>query len=229
MNNITRQNILKIVKDNYEDIAADFDATRQKPIWPVIAEVSKTIPADAKILDVGCGNGRLSQYLPSTAEYLGVDSSEALIAIAKKNFPDKSFAIANMLDLSTLPDDHYDIIFCIAAIHHVPSNELRVKTLIEMKKKLTPGGKIYLTAWNLWGIKKFRKLLIVSAFKKIIGLNKMDFGDIVFDWKNTDGQPRSKRYYHAFSSRELKHLARQGGLTIDKLDKDAYNFYTSLK
>lgn len=45
------------------------------------------LKADDKLLDLACGNGALSHlFFDSIAEYLGVDSSEYLISVAKKNF-----------------------------------------------------------------------------------------------------------------------------------------------
>jgi len=43
--------------------------------------------ADDTLLELACGNGSLSRFLfDSCAEYLGVDLSEYLISVAKKNF-----------------------------------------------------------------------------------------------------------------------------------------------
>ena len=53
----------------------------------------------------------------------------------------------------------------------------------------------------------------------------MDFGDVFWDWKAPSGEAVSKRYYHAFTKRELKKLARAAGLKIQKIYKDKYNYY----
>ena len=57
----------------------------------------------------------------------------------------------------------------------------------------------------------------------------MDFGDILFDWKNAKGEQISRRYYHAFSKNELKKLAIRAGFKIEKLYKDKYNYYLILE
>lgn len=47
------------------------------------------INQDDKLLDIACGNGALSHYLfDLCSTYLGVDLSEYLISVAKKNFED---------------------------------------------------------------------------------------------------------------------------------------------
>lgn len=66
----------------------------------MIVEAIKTglkIKPDDTLLDLACGNGALSHlFFDSCAEYLGVDFSEYLISIAKKNFerlPDIVFTV----------------------------------------------------------------------------------------------------------------------------------------
>jgi hypothetical protein len=53
----------------------------------------------------------------------------------------------------------------------------------------------------------------------------MDFGDIIFDWKNNDGEIAGKRYYHAFRKRELKKIIKKAGLKTRRIYKDKYNYY----
>lgn len=50
-------------------------------------QVALRLKSDDKLLDLACGNGALSRLLfDSIAEYQGVDFSEHLISVAKKNF-----------------------------------------------------------------------------------------------------------------------------------------------
>ncbi len=53
----------------------------------------------------------------------------------------------------------------------------------------------------------------------------MDFGDVVFPGFNA----KSKRYYHAFTKRSLKKIAKKADLKIEKIYKDKYNYYAILK
>lgn len=228
MNKETQQKLLNIVKNNYDEIAADFSQTREKKPWPAVVELASGVASNASILEVGCGNGRLVDSLPQNTSYFGTDSSAELIKIAQSKYPDKKFAVIDMLDLSSIPDHSFDYVFCIAAIHHLPGQSLQIQALEEMKKKLKPNGQIILTAWNLWQNKKFRKPLIKSAISTIFKLNNLEIGDLVFDWKSQDGQAISQRYYHAFTSRELKKLVTKANLKIIKQYQDNYNYYLTL-
>ena len=86
MKNDKQEQLLNIVKNNYEAIAADFDTTRKKALWPLLAEYASLVKSGESVLDVGCGNGRLaSAFINKDIEYLGIDNSENLIELAKKN------------------------------------------------------------------------------------------------------------------------------------------------
>ena len=61
MNKKTQKELLDIVKQNYEEIADQFSETRKKHLWPELIELTKNIKEGSSILDVGCGNGRLSK------------------------------------------------------------------------------------------------------------------------------------------------------------------------
>ncbi len=228
MDKQTENNLLKIVQRNYDEIADDFSETRKKVLWPEIAKLAGMVKNGDKVLDAGCGNGRL---LPAFAEkkisYLGVDGSEKLIEIAKKK--NAKFQVGDILKLDKLPEKNFDYVFCVAVLHHLPGKESRVRALEQMKNKLKPGGKIILTIWNLWARKRFRRLILKFFLLKLAGKNKMDAGDILFSWKNGKGAEASERYYHAFTENGLKKIVASAGLEMEKIYKDEYNYYTILR
>lgn len=229
MNQETQKKLLQIVKENYESIAEGFNETRKKAVWPELAKLcDKYLHAGDKVLDVGCGNGRLLDSIGERAiDYLGVDNSQNLIRLAQERYLQTGvrFEVQDVLDLNMVSDYNFDIVFSIAMIHHLPGEKLQIDALRQMKSKLRPGGKIILSAWNLWSHKKFRSLILKFHLLKFIGKNQMDFGDILFDWKNSQGEKVSKRYYHAFRLGELKKLAIKSGLKVIDVYRDKYNIY----
>ena len=74
----------------YDDIAKEFSATRAYP-WKELQVFIPYIKDNFKILDLGCGNGRLVKSLEQADKklnYLGVDFSTQLIEQAKNmNMP----------------------------------------------------------------------------------------------------------------------------------------------
>jgi SAM-dependent methyltransferase len=229
MDKQTQKELLEIVKRNYEEIADDFCETRKKKLWPELIKIAEIVKENKKILDIGCGNGRLVEaFNNKKIEYLGIDNSEELIKKAKELHRDCVFKIGNILNLGAIPEHDFDYIFCVAVLHHIPGSNQQIFAVKQLKNKLKPEGKIILVVWNLWTHKKFRKLIYKYFLLKLIKKNKMDFGDILFDWKNNQGEIVSQRYYHAFKARELKKIFKKAGLKIEKIYKDQYNYYAIL-
>ncbi len=233
MNKQIQKELLEIVKSNYEEIAGKYNETRKKhlmPLWGVLVDYCQKIKGGSAVLDVGCGNGRLIEaFDDKQIDYLGVDSSKELLEKAKENHPDKKFVYGDILELGNIPQINFDYVFSIAVLHHLPGRDLQVAALKQMKNKINSTGKIVITAWNMWSQKRFRKILFKYFLLKLLGKNKMDMGDILFDWKNNQGEAISKRYYHAFTKRELRKIVKKANLKIEKLDRDKYNYYLVLR
>lgn len=234
MNKKTQKEILNIVKKNYFEIADHYSETRKKELWPELNNLIKPIRAGEKILDVGCGSGKLLKGLENKKiSYVGVDNCKEILEKAKtinNNLEAKSkkFIEGDVLELSKISEINFDYVFCIAVLHHFPGKDLQIQALRQLKNKVKTDGEIIISAWNLWSQKKFIKLIFKFWLLKLIGKNKMDFGDILFDWKNSKGEITSKRYYHAFTKRQLRKIAKKAGLKIKKLYKDKYNYYLVL-
>jgi len=211
-------------------------------LWPELVKLTEEVKDGDKILDVGCGNGRLLRaFQGKNISYIGVDNSEKLISLAKRRscelrIANCEFRIFDILELSKLPQINFDYVFCVAVLQHIPGRDLRIAALKQLKNKVSDDGKIIISVWNLWNQKKFRKLIFKFWALKLIKKNNiageaggMDFGDILFDWKNSRGEAISKRYYHAFRMGELKDIIKKTGLKIEKIYKDKRNYYAVLK
>lgn len=226
-----QKKLLNIVKDGYEEIADDFSETRKKYLWPELLKLADVVKDGDSILDAGCGNGRLIEALKNKRiDYVGIDNGEKLTKLAREKYrflnyesriKNYEFLIGNILELDKLIDKKFDYVFCVAVLHHLPGEDLRLKALYNLKEKLADNGKIILTVWNLWEQKKFRKLIFKSALFKFLGKNNADLGDILFK----GFESKSERYYHAFTFCGLKSLFKKAGLNIIKLYKDKYNYY----
>ncbi len=228
MNKDKQNEILKIVKANYEEIAETFDETREKPIWPPLLEMLKGVGRGERVLDVGCGNGRILKALSEQgAEYIGVDQSRRLVDICRQKYPKSKFERLDIASLGDLSEYDFDWVFCVAVLHHLPGFDLRLQALKQLKNKIKDDGRIVLTVWNMWSEEKFRKMIWKFFLLKLLRRNQMDFGDVLFDWKR--GGVTSKRYYHAFRSCELKKLAKKAGFKIDRIFRDRFNYYLVLK
>jgi tRNA (uracil-5-)-methyltransferase TRM9 len=199
--------ILEKTKENYNLIAKEFSATR-KEIWEELKFLFGDLKEGEKVLDLGCGNGRWYKvFKEKKVDYFGIDNSEKLIEIAKEKFPDAKFFVGDALNLP-FPDDFFDKVYSIALLHHIPSEDFRIKVLKEAKRVLKPGGILILTCWKIYRPREILTLLKYT-FLKIIGRSKLDFKDFFVPWGK-----KTLRYYHCFSKRELENLLRKVGFEI---------------
>jgi SAM-dependent methyltransferase len=233
MDKQTQKELLKIVGQNYDDIAVHYNETRKKqlfPLWNGLIKITKSISDGSRVLDAGCGNGRLLEaFIGKNIDYLGVDSCEKLLSLAKENYPDSKFRQANILDLGTVPEYDFDAVFSIAVLHHLPGKDLQLKAMRQLYNKCKKGGQVVITVWNLWQHEKYGKLIWRFWFLRLLRKNKMDFGDILWDWKTADGAAISQRYYHAFNRFELYRLSKKAGFKVRKIFTDKFNYYIILQ
>lgn len=218
------QYLLEKTKNDYNLISQDFANSRHFT-WD-IEKLSQYIKERERILDLGCGNGRLIEILKEKkVEYYGVDFSEKLIEIAQKNYPHFHFQVANALNLP-FSDNFFDKIFSIRVIAHIPSRDFRLQFLKEIKRVLKPEGLLILTTWYLWNLKFKRNffLMLKNIFLKIIGKSKLDFGDAFIPWQN-----KIWRYYHYFTKKELKKLVLKAGFKIEKIWTNSFDIYLIAK
>jgi len=199
--------ILEKTKENYNLIAKEFSTTR-KEIWEELEFLFKDLKEREKVLDLGCGNGRWYRvFKEKKVDYFGLDNSEKLIEIAKENFPEAKFFLGDALNIP-FPEDFFDKVYSIALLHHIPSEEFRIKVLNEAKRVLKRGGILVLTCWKIHQPREIFTLLKYT-FLKLVGKSKLDFKDMFLPWGK-----KVLRYYHCFSKKELENLAKKAGFEI---------------
>ncbi len=95
-----------------------------------------------RALDVGCGSGDLVRLLAgrSTASVVGIDSDSAMVRRARELTSPAlpvTFTVADaMVGLGDGPDGSYDVVTCVAVVHHLPYAE----ALALLRRQLAPGG-----------------------------------------------------------------------------------------
>ena len=94
-----------------------------------------------------------------------------------------------------------------------------------MSSKLSSGGSLIISAWNMWSKPKYRCLLFKNYCLKILHKTPLDFNDLIFPWKNSRQEVVSQRYYHAFTDREFKEIIKKSGLKINSNFKNRYNYW----
>jgi len=225
MNKEYAEYLLKKTKEDYSLIAETFSQTRYS-LWPELIFFGKYVQEGERILDLGCGNGRLFELFKNkNVEYIGVDNVEKLIEIARKKYPEAKFLVGEALNLP-FPDNYFAKVFSVAVLHHIPSEEFRLQFLKEIRRVLKPEGLLILTVWNFWRRAGSLKLLTKFTIFKIFGKSELDFKDIFVPWQKT-----INRYLHCFTKKELENLIKRAGFRIKETgifkrgEKKNYNIY----
>lgn len=233
--------LLKKTTRDYNLIAEDYTRTRAF-IPEDIKELAEYALVGERILDSGCASGRLFEVLKEKkvdpvrgqrdlvetqrkqtsngVDYFGIDFSEKLIEIAKKNYSNGNFQVADALKLP-FPANFFDKVYSISVLHNIPSREFQLQYLKEAKRVLKPEGLLILRVWDFWRRKAFPKLFLKYTFLKLIGrhlsTSQLDFFDVFLPWKDSKGNIIIERYFHCFRKKELENLAKEVGFKIKKI------------
>jgi SAM-dependent methyltransferase len=132
----------------YHEFAWAYDLLQNDSIAPRVDFLQAIlgqngIPANATILDAGCGTGRYAIELAKRGfQVCGVDRSTELIAIARNREPDAlerpEFLIADLLEAS-LPS-HFDAVLCRGVLNDFVEDGERSSIFRKFAAWLRPGG-----------------------------------------------------------------------------------------
>lgn len=207
--------LLEKTRQDYNLIALNYARTRDF-IPEDIKKLSELVLPGEKILDSGCANGRLLKLLKNKkVDYYGIDLSEKLIEIAKKNFPNEKFQVADALNLP-FPENFFDKVFSVSVLHNIPSKEFQIQYLKETQRVLKKSGLLILRVWDFWRRKDGWKIFLKYTFLKFIRKSKLDFFDVFVPWKDSQGNILVQRYFHCFRKGELEDLIKKVGFKIKK-------------
>ncbi|QBD80217.1 class I SAM-dependent methyltransferase [Ktedonosporobacter rubrisoli] len=110
------------------------------------AWLAKAIKPQARILDYGCGYGRVTSllYEHGYQDVEGVDFSAPMIERARLTHPELNF---RLIEPSALPyaDASFDAILLFALLTCVPENEAQRALVGELGRILRPGGVLYIS------------------------------------------------------------------------------------
>ncbi|KAG5337840.1 ALKB8 protein, partial [Acromyrmex heyeri] len=210
----------------YEEICNHFSETRHKQ-WPNVTKFLESLEEGTLLLDVGCGNGK---YLCGNQNVykMGCDHSFGLMGICRK----RNFEVlqCNCLYLP-YKDDSVDAIISIAVIHHLSTEERRLRAISEIVRVLRPKGRCLIYVWAMEQRRNSQDSFYLKSGKKSkesekinqirinherisecnlmlpIHENRMVFpqNDMLVPWTKKSGE-HFLRYYHVFRDGELARL-----------------------
>ncbi|MDA3912657.1 bifunctional 2-polyprenyl-6-hydroxyphenol methylase/3-demethylubiquinol 3-O-methyltransferase UbiG [Oleiagrimonas sp.] len=160
----------------------------------------------ARVADVGCGGGLLSEALAQGgAQVVGVDLGEAVIRVAGMHLLESGlevdYRVQSSADLAAAEPQGFDAVCCMELIEHVPDPEALVRDLAAMLK---PGGTLFLSTLNRTPLAFGAAIVAAEYMLRML--------------------PRGTHHYARFlRPSELSRMAREVGLVLDEVQGVFYN------
>jgi len=144
-----KNNLIEITHKTYDQIALDYSTKIDKFIfdswiWRFETSLmdkllSVTKLSNPVVLDVGCGNGKDTDYLRHKgAVVVGIDISRGMLGEARKRIAEGILCQMDMRNLGFY-DGVFDEVWANACIYHIPKTEL-IQVLKEVQRVLKPLG-----------------------------------------------------------------------------------------
>jgi very-short-patch-repair endonuclease len=117
---------------------------------------------------------------------------------------------------SPFPPSSFDVALAFAVLHHLPGSDLRLQTLLRLRRLLPPGAFFYHSEWQFHNSPR---LLARVLPWETVGLSSgdVDTGDCLLDWRyalSGQAEQTGLRYVHRFELTELARLAEESGFEI---------------
>jgi tRNA (uracil-5-)-methyltransferase TRM9 len=222
MNDATARALNALNLALYRDRADEWDAVRERP-WSGFERATlrlRELQRDPlRVLDVGCGNGRLAQALAEafpTLAYVGIDASAPLLERARSRNPrGATFRLADFVERApdaALPRGPFDAVVIFGVLHAVPGASRRRALLAAAASRLAAGGLLALTRWRFAESEERRRRIVPWESFDAIDPAELEPGDHVLRFGTRGGL----RYCHATGSDELASLL--AGLPLSPLE-----------
>jgi tRNA (uracil-5-)-methyltransferase TRM9 len=162
-----------LTRSFYEGSALGFCAANELPSsgWGQVLDLLQpalaSLPA-LSVLDVGCGNGRffrcLAQQLERPFTYLGLDSSQQLVALARaRSAESASFQVMDFVDgdlNEQLGNRRFELVAAFGVLHHIPGRQRRRRFLEALCRLVHPGGALALSTWRKSSDEQLRRKVV---------------------------------------------------------------------
>jgi tRNA (uracil-5-)-methyltransferase TRM9 len=230
----TTQRLAALNQRFYAEHAENF-ADAQPRLPTGVQRVLASVAAGARVLDVGCGDGKVGRALARAAVgvYVGLDASAEMLERATRLTTEderrrtNNAGAASVIrppwfvflpaDLaspswpSVLPHEPFDWILAFAVFHHLPSYALRAGVLDSLAGHLAPSGRVALANWQFTRSDRLKKRIVPWA-QAGIAESDVEPGDYLLTWERKS--KHGLRYVHVLDEQEAVKMAAGAGLRI---------------
>ena len=157
----------------------------------VLSDTGFEISTKSRILDFGCGAGRMIRWLEREAmdgEVWGCDISAVHIQWAQRNLrPPFHFLTCTMLPALPYSDDKFDLVYAGSVFTHI--GDMAQGWLLELRRIIRPGGRAYLTVHD-----RHTEALMKTPAYSWVHASKLlaEYGGLPDDLGNADTGPMAR-------------------------------------
>ena len=165
------------------------------------------LPADARVLEVGCGNGYVTRQLRERVRHVDAfDYAENMVARGRANYGETNnrFFHASVLDSNSCEAGAYDAIVCVRVLINLRDGREQASAIDNMAGWLKPGGKLILLEGYTDGFGALNELR-----------RKCDLPDLV---------PAAINFYSSIA--ELKPVIERSFTIADEFHTGMFDFLT---
>ena len=142
---------MKLVRQSYDSHYFDSFADRIPLYRDIItrrmASVVRSVASGRRLLELGCGDGRLLEVLESDFEVTGIDISEHAIARARARLPEARLLVGDVAVCAA--ESRYDVVLALNLLEHLPDPSALMLRVGEM---LGEGGEFIFAVPNKYGL-----------------------------------------------------------------------------
>jgi len=212
----------KEIKSYYENYDEDGRLSRDNAHLPeyltTIRYFDKLFAPGSKILDACAGTGKYSFYLADKGHNVtACDLAEYHVNIIKsKPGADKlaGTMVCNVLDLSQFDENSFDVVLCMGALYHLPSEAEKTQAIRECTRVCKPGGIVALAYINYFAVVADNVHEGLSNIEDVLAFFEDDYDTI---WKVST--PAKMEQYAKREGLDILHHIGVEGLSFLLADK----------
>ncbi|HEX7317214.1 MAG TPA: class I SAM-dependent methyltransferase [Pyrinomonadaceae bacterium] len=198
-------------------------------------EILGGLPDEANVLDFGCGDGMMLRHLESRegGESWGVDINGELTLWCQQNLsPPFKFLTTTSFPHLPFEDNYFDLIYSFSVFTHIC--DLADAWLLELRRTLKPGGRMYLTVHDNRTIEMLTSGRVVCQLAEQLAAAEVPFreGFAFFTLNRTPGGgiEYSKHSLPAQVFYDAEYLRRHWGnyMEVERIVKEAYGYQSAM-